>query len=137
MGGTLSPVRIWNAETRSAVGKPFEGHTFPVAPVAYSPDVQDIISGPSDGIIHLSDSFLQIPPRFISYIGAARPDQDGWIRDSDGGLLYWVPYDCRAGLHSPALLTIPLTSPIRSVSLQFDSFAFGTSWTQIFNPGRP
>src|SRR5258706_85729 len=45
----------------------------------------------------------------------------------------WVPHDCRQGLHSPAVLTIPLTSRIRSVSLDFDDFAFGTSWTQIFN----
>ena len=60
------------------------------------------------------------------------PNMDGWVRDSEGGLLYWVPHDIRTGVHSPALLTIPLTSRDRSVSLDFDDFAFGTSWTQIF-----
>ena len=62
----------------------------------------------------------------------AKPDMDGWVRDSEGGLLYWVPHDRRAGLNSPAILTIPPTSHNRSVSLDFDDFAFGTSWTRIF-----
>jgi len=61
-----------------------------------------------------------------------KPGQDGWVRDSEGCLLYWVPHDCRASLHSPALLTIPLTSPHQPVFLDFDDSAFGISWTQIF-----
>jgi WD40 repeat protein len=170
-------IRIWNAEARSAVGKPLEGHTSEVVSVAYSPDgrhiisgsddktlriwtteigsaagnllegynrfvayspdAQDIMSGSTDGAIHLCDSFSQSPLHFTSSIEVEWPNEEGWVRDSGGGLLYWVPHDCRAGLHSPALLTIPLTSPVRSVSLQFDEFAFGTSWTQIYNTARP
>jgi len=61
-----------------------------------------------------------------------KPDPNGWVRDPEGGLLYWVPQDCRAGLHSLARLTIPPASSTRSVSLDFDDFVFGTSWTQIF-----
>jgi len=61
----------------------------------------------------------------------AKPDMDGWVRDSEGGLLYWIPHDCRVGLHSPAM-TIPITSHNRFVSLDFDDFAFGTSWTRMF-----
>ena len=59
---------------------------------------------------------------------------DGWVRDPEGGLLYWVPPE--TGLHSPALLTIPQTSPTRSVSLNFDEFVFGTSWAQILTGGQ-
>jgi hypothetical protein len=76
--------------------------------------------------------FHMLPSHFLPQcilIFIAQPDPDGWVRDSEGGLLYWVPPDCRTGLHSPALLTIPLTSHIRSVSLDFEDFAFGTSWT--------
>jgi len=130
-------IRIWNAGTGSAVGKPLEGHTDSVSSVAYSPDGQHIISGCSDRAIHLWDSFPQIPSRFTSYIEAERPDQEGWVRDPGGGLLYWVPHDCRAGLHSSAPLIISLTSPVRSVSLHFDQFAFGKSWTQISNTAGP
>ena len=136
-GSSDKTFRIWNSETSSAVGKPLEEHTRPVASVAYSPDAQHIISGSSDGAIHLGHSFPQIPSRFTPYIEAEQPDQEGWVRDPGGGLLYWVPHDCRAGLHSPALFTIPLTSPVRSVSLHFDEFAFGKSWTQISNTARP
>jgi len=67
----------------------------------------------------------------------ALPDGDGWVHDPEGRLLYWVPPDCRISLHSYALLTIPPTSRIRSVSLDFEDFAYGTSWTQIFDNTQP
>ena len=57
---------------------------------------------------------------------------DGWVRDSEGGLLYWVPHECRSSAHSSALVTIPLTSRNRSVSLDFDDIAIGASWPLIF-----
>ena len=129
-------IRIWNAETGSAIGNPVEGHNRSVTSIAYTPDAQHNNFGSSDRDIHLWDSSTQDPPRIVSSIEAKRPDHDGWVTDSRDGLLYWVPHDCRRGLHSPALLTIPLTYPIRSVSLQFDKFAFGTSWTQIFITAR-
>jgi WD40 repeat protein len=121
--------------TRGAVvGNPLEGHTSWVWSVAYSPDGRRIISGSRDNTIRIWDLSSNIPIRITSSaIEAALPDTEGWVKDPVGGLLYWVPHDCRAGLHSPALLTIPRASPVRSVSLQLDEFAFGTSWTQIFN----
>ena len=67
----------------------------------------------------------------------ALPDADGWVHDLEDRLLYWVPPDCRLGLHSHALLTIPPTSHVQSVSLDFEDFAYGTSWTQIFNSPQP
>ena len=48
-----------------------------------------------------------------------------------------VPPDCQGGLHSYALLTLPPTSHVRSVSLDFGDFVYGTSWTQIFNNTQP
>src|SRR5258706_296185 len=136
-GSSDSTIRIWDAETGTAVGSPLVGHAGPVCSVAYSPDRQRIASGSSDKTNRVWDPFLYVPfppsssdpvhPDFC-----AKPDMAGWVRDSQGGLLYWVPHDIRTSLHSPALLTIPLTSRIRSGSLDFDDFAFGTSWTQIF-----
>ena len=68
----------------------------------------------------------------------AKPDEDGRVSDSAGSVLYWVPPNCHRGLHSPTLLTIPdLTSHVRSVSLDFENSAFGTSWTQIFMSAQP
>jgi len=174
-GSNDKTIRIWNAETGDAVGKPFEGHTEAVTSVGYSPDGRHIVSGSydntiriwnaetgdavhthlvlsvvysldgqhiisasSDGAVHLWDSSSHNLIQSISAsIRAKRPDAEGWVRDSVGGLLYWVPQDCRKGLHSPALLTLPLTSPVRSVSLQFEEFTFGGSWTQIFDTAHP
>src|ERR1700757_428508 len=93
------------------------------------PNSRHIISRPNHRPIHVSNSFSNISTQSISAIRAERPDPDGWVRGPGGNLLYWVPPDCRAGLHSPAVLTIPLTSPVRSVSLRFEEFVFGTSWT--------
>ena len=63
----------------------------------------------------------------------APPAPDGWARDPEGSLLYWVPLDYHIGLHSPAVLTIPPTSQIQSLSLNFGHFTLGTSWTHVFN----
>jgi len=105
---------------------------------AYSPNGQHI-SGSNGNAVCVGESFSREPPPSCNPLHAgfwSRPDSRGWVRDSDGGLLYWVPLDCRIGLHSPALVTIPLISDIRSVSLDFKEFAFGIAWTKIFNSAQ-
>src|SRR5258706_505130 len=130
-------IRIWDAENGAAVGSPLVGHAGPVYSIAYSPDRQCIASGSSDKTNHVWDPFQYVPfpPSSCDPVHpdfCVKPDMAGWVRDSQGGLLYWVPFDIRTSVHSPALLTIPLTSRNRSVFLDFDDFAFGTAWTQIF-----
>jgi len=46
-------IRIWDAETGSAVGNPLEGHTDWVSSVVYSPDGWHIISGSFDKTIRI------------------------------------------------------------------------------------
>ena len=55
-GSTDKTLRIWDAETGSAVGKPFEGHTGEVLSIAYSPDGRHIISGSADKTIRMWDA---------------------------------------------------------------------------------
>ena len=132
-------IRIWNNEADTATGKSrsLEDHTYSVQSTASSSAKKHIVSESYANTTRVLDAFPYAPirpsscnPMYPSFY--AKPDKDGWVKDSEGGLLYWVPHDCRAALHSPAVLTIPLTSPDRSVSLDFDDFAFGTSWSQIF-----
>jgi hypothetical protein len=106
--------------------------------VHYSPNPQQVGAVPLQGTGHIPDEFTY-PSIDISSCATfqatlnARPDPEGWVRDTVGGLLYWVPPDRRMGLNSPVLLTIPQHSPLRAFSLNFDHFAFGVSWTRIFN----
>ena len=136
-------IRIWDSKTGGAMVKPLKAHAHEVRSVACSPHGQHIASGAWDYTIHVWDIFQHLPiPPWVSGNQThadfcAQPDGNGWVRDSENGLLYWVPLDCRTGLHSPALLTIPPTSHTRSVALNFEDFVFGTSWTQMFNSTNP
>ena len=135
-------IRIWDANTGAAFGKPLMAHTDGVY-IACSPDGRHIVSGSWDTTIHVWDLFPRPPTQSsTSYHQThpdffAQPDANGWVRDSMDGLLYWVPPDCRAGLHSSALITIPPMSHTRFVGLDFEDFVFGSSWTQIFNSADP
>ena len=138
-GSVDKTIRIWNAETGAAIGRPLKGETASVVLVAYSPDRQQIDSGSEHNTTRVSESLPLQPssrnPIHVHFF--SQPDSRGWIRDSDGGLLYWVPPDCRAGLHSLAPITIPVRHDDRPVSLDFEEdFAFGPAWTQIFNSAQ-
>ena len=137
-GSSDITIRIWDDMASTPARNPPVGHTSEFKPISHSPDGHQIVSAPGGEITHLSNSTpdTSIPfstsPNPIHSKFRFQPDINGWVRDTEGGLLYWVPPDCRVGLHSSALLTIPLSSNIRSVSLDFADFAFGTSWTQVF-----
>ena len=46
-------VRLWDAETGSAIGEPLQGHKGRVWSVAFSPTEQRIASGGEDGTVRL------------------------------------------------------------------------------------
>jgi len=86
------------------------GHTGmeSVTSIAYSTDGWHIISGSWDKAIHVWDSSPHIPVHLTSSaIQAGRPDP----------VLYWVPPKTVA--QTSISLTISLTSPVQSISLQY------------------
>ena len=127
-------IQIWDPETSNHIQNPLIEHA---AHTAESSIPQQIITASHHNNAHALDTSLS-PSVHLSLHDTipaaldAMPDLEGWVNDTMGGLLYWVPPDCRTGLHSPALLTLPRDSGIRSVSLTFDDVAFGTSWAHIF-----
>ena len=134
-------IRTWDAEAHTAASKPLGGYTHTVQSIAYSPEEKHIVSGSYDNITRVLDTFpypsirpSSSNPTHPSF--RAKPDKDGWVKDLGGGLLYWVPHECRKSVHSPAVMTIPLASRNGTVTLDFDDFAFGTSWSQIYK-GAP
>ena len=132
-------IRIWDAETHTGVGRPLEGEIATALSVASSPNEQYIVSGPNSNTIRVSEPCSHQPSSSCNPLHAhfySRPDSEGWVRDSDGGLLYWVPLDCCTGLHTTILITIPFIPDGRLVSLDFKDFVFGTAWPQIFNSAQ-
>ncbi|PVF90774.1 WD40 repeat-like protein, partial [Serendipita vermifera] len=124
-------VRIWDAKSGDKI-RTYEGHTDWIRSVAYSPDGQHIVSGSYDRTIRIWDA--QIAQSELLHIDDTFdlvPDDNGWIRDSNGGLLLWVPEDCRDGLVCPAILTIPNMGRSRVVRINLSEACLGKSWTCI------
>ncbi|KAG9019767.1 hypothetical protein FS842_007768, partial [Serendipita sp. 407] len=109
-------IRIWDATTGASKGEPLRGHTAPIFSVAYSPDDLRIISGSADQTIRVWNPAIT---RAYSTNATTEyhPDANGWVHHPDGGLLFWVPEDCRNGLTCPAILTIPTAGDHRVVRL--------------------
>ncbi|KIM33183.1 hypothetical protein M408DRAFT_45846, partial [Serendipita vermifera MAFF 305830] len=57
-------------------------------------------------------------------------DSEGWLR-CDDGILLWIPEDCRRGVTSHAIRTIPPDARRRYVRLDLSNFKYGSSWTDI------
>ncbi|PVF92449.1 WD40 repeat-like protein [Serendipita vermifera] len=118
-------IRIWDAESGDQIGI-YWGHTLWITSVTYSPDGQHIVSGSDDKTIRIWDA--QIAQHNTVNIV---PDANGWVHDPDGGLLLWVPDDCRNGLACPAILTIPTTGRSRVVRVDLSEACLGRSWMAI------
>ena len=105
-GSSDLTIRIWDSETGAAPGSALEGHADLMKSIAYSSDRRYIVSGSYDETTRVWEP----SPRFsirpsckpIQPDLFAMPDMDGWVRDSEGGLLYWYPMTfVQACIHPP------------------------------------
>ncbi|KAG8797552.1 hypothetical protein FRC16_008746, partial [Serendipita sp. 398] len=127
-GSSDNTIRIWEAETVSTVHDALKGH---INPISSNPDSAEDSSLPalSYQTTRICDSVGVIDPAIAP--DGLHLDSTGWVRLSDGGLLFWVPGNCRNGLTCPALLIIPTSGPNRRVRLSLKGFSYGPSWTNI------
>lgn len=133
MCGTNKEIRCFDAQTGQKVGKALFGHTGDIKSLAYSSDGSTIISGSEDRTIRIWDP--KAAPSYNIRFGLNTDfnidmTQDGWIYRK-GERLLWVPEDCRNGLKSPTLLTIPEFGHFRRVRLDISEMCYGSSWTDI------
>jgi WD40 repeat protein len=127
-------IKFLDAETGNVMGKPLTGHNGPIDHITFSSDGSRLISRSYDNTIRIWDAktapFYNPNERLTTDLDV-EIDNEGWIFQ-EGRRLLWVPEDCRSGLESAALLTIPVTQHHRKIRLDISQMYHGPSWTDIF-----
>ncbi|KZP22853.1 WD40 repeat-like protein, partial [Athelia psychrophila] len=148
-GSRDKTVRIWDAQTGTLIAGPFKGHTDYVHSVAFSPDSQRIALGSEDKTIRICDvktgillagpskghtasvnataSAQQQHLDAHNGLGGHSQLENGWMVNSSGGLLFYVPYAHRAGLwwrHDTAVTSLD------SICLDLTHFIHGEDWVR-------
>ncbi|KAF8695736.1 WD40 repeat-like protein, partial [Rhizoctonia solani] len=143
-------VRVWDSENGKLIHGPLKAHTDIVRSIQFSPDGSHLVSCSYDRTIRLWDvSFLATHPQGHNMILGQNinipfaldddttsepwlPDADGWIVDSHGHRLVWVPSDLRMYLALP-----PNSSVINGQGdfrLDTDGWKIGDQWAECYLP---
>lgn len=142
-------VRLWDARTGEAVGRPLDGHSDSVQTVTFSPDGSTLGSGAQDGTIRfwrcsvrgpedksrlpssrsLTDqSSLPIPQRLPSLNlpprEALRLKDNGWIVGPNDELILWLPLGLR--------VKMPFSEWAGIDNIDFTTFKCGAEWADCW-----
>src|SRR6266403_699554 len=131
-GSSDRTIRVWNATTGETVAGPFTGHTDGVWSVAFSPDGHHIVSGSSDRSIRMLNvtKWKTETKNDVDFTDHSVVDEEGWICDSKGELLMWIPPMHREHLHRPSTVWI---SGEHETRLNLSNFEHGCSWATCIN----
>ncbi|KAJ3502066.1 hypothetical protein NMY22_g18713 [Coprinellus aureogranulatus] len=131
-------VRVWDAETGETVLGPLVGHTSWVDSVHFSPDRKRVVSCSYDGTIRIWNVQRAQPalsrPIFLHHYSAVdlTMHDDGWIRNSSGDLLLWIPPQFRPSLYTPSTERI-IGGPQTTVELTH-ALHHGSNWLRCIEP---
>ncbi|KZP08047.1 WD40 repeat-like protein [Athelia psychrophila] len=148
-GSADRTIQIWDVKTGALIAGPSARHTDAVYSVAFSPDGQRIVSGSGDKTIRIWDATMGTPAArsfeghtaAVNTISSSQKQQsnvhnglgghpqlkNGWMVNSSGGLLFYVPYAHRAGLwwrHNTAVISS------NSTCLDLTCFVHGEDWVR-------
>ncbi|KAJ7093772.1 WD40 repeat-like protein [Mycena epipterygia] len=119
-------VRVWDAQTGALVAGAFEGHTGFVTSVHFSPDGARIVSGSDDNAIRVWE--MNSPPN--NPLGDYHLN-DGWVLNSEGHLMFWVPPWLREGLYFPRNSLVICRQG--TAKLDLSRFVHGTEWQKCID----
>ncbi|KAJ7121462.1 WD40 repeat-like protein [Mycena epipterygia] len=125
-GSWDNTVRVWDVRTGALVAGPFEGHTDIVNSVQFSSDGRRITSGSTDNTIRIweMDSSLKDHGDYRL--------KDGWVLNSAGDLMFWVPPWLRDGLYLPQNSLVICARG--TTKLDLSQFVHGTEWQKCIDP---
>ncbi|KAJ7108201.1 hypothetical protein C8R44DRAFT_884965 [Mycena epipterygia] len=143
-GSDDNSVHVWDAQNRTLIAGPFEGHASQVLSVHLSPDGTQIASGSQDNTIRVwnvqtSASGLgpvetpASPDKMINPapLGDYPRMDDGWVLNSSGHLMFWVPPWLREGLYLPHNTLVICARG--TTKIDFSRFVHGTEWQKCIN----
>ncbi|CUA72682.1 putative WD repeat-containing protein alr3466 [Nostoc sp, PCC 7120] [Rhizoctonia solani] len=139
-GSEDKTVRIWDVTSGQSIAL-FQGHTDVVLSVAFSPEGTQVVSGSADTTIRLWNAPVQCLKASQERLKNPEEDdrslewdmdKDGWVCDTQGRLLLWVPPDLRSNLlrrHNSGLIS-------RQGCIELDLFkaSMGDRWQMCYQP---
>ncbi|KAJ7510808.1 WD40-repeat-containing domain protein, partial [Mycena galericulata] len=128
-GSRDSTVRIWDLKTGATLKHPLIGHTDSILSVASSSDGKRIASSSSErtaAIFTGKDSKPGLNSGHRSHL------QDGWVIDSLGHHIVWVPAWLRDDFCLPWNSLV--LGPAGTVKLDLTYFVHGPEWEKCINP---
>ncbi|KAF8741638.1 WD domain, G-beta repeat, partial [Rhizoctonia solani] len=139
-------VRVWRVEDGAPACEPLQGHEGGISSVACSPDGAYIVSGSHDATIRVwkapgrgavsdisrSASSTSDQRKPLSAIaGGLTIDRDGWARNRDSQLVFWVPSDMT--MLFPCLETVYNIGPEGTCRAEYsERLLLGDEWHGCF-----
>ncbi|GAB1521040.1 hypothetical protein RhiTH_004131 [Rhizoctonia solani] len=141
-------VRVWDSEDGKLIHGPLKAHTDRVTCIQFSPDGSHLVSSSYDRTIRFWDVSLlgthsqedattdnAVPgtPTSDSHVShLSSLDDDGWVVDSHGRRLLWVPSDLRTYLALPP--TSSIIADQGAFTLNTDGWNIGDRWMECYQP---
>ncbi|CAE6424804.1 unnamed protein product, partial [Rhizoctonia solani] len=143
-------VRVCDSENGKLIHSPLKGHTSGIGCIQFSPDGSQLVSRSSGNIIRFWDvSFLATHSQENATTGTNNAgagistsdshvthlsslNDDGWVVDSHGQRLVWVPSDLRTYLALPP--TSSIIADRGAFTLNTDGRNIGDKWMECYQP---